>query len=84
MLPFSSRRKAFIKHRSSRKGVNFFCYAQLAFYRDIDNGTGFKILDEDENGLVEKKVMDRLSTVVRAYGVDEGITRDRDDGMPEF
>ncbi|MDD4616382.1 MAG: conjugal transfer protein TraG [Alphaproteobacteria bacterium] len=44
----------------------------------------FDKLENDSDIAAEKKMMDRLSTAARAYGVDEGMDRERDDFLPGF
>lgn len=47
-------------------------------------GELFHKVEDDNDSAVEKRIMDRLSTVVRTYGIDEGIDREEDDLSPGF
>ena len=49
--------------------------------RPPEQDTLFKYLDDEPDPAADKKVLDRLSSVTRAYGIDRGISDDGDGGL---
>lgn len=50
-----------------------------------DQGDLFKTLEDDQDNVADKQIMDKLSTATRVYGIDEGAGPDKgEDLLPGF
>jgi len=50
--------------------------------KEAEQGDLFNRVDDESDSVADKKIMDRLSSVARTYGVDKGMERERDDLLP--
>ncbi|WP_027164076.1 conjugal transfer protein TraG [Mesorhizobium sp. WSM1293] len=51
---------------------------QVVLSQETDQGDLFKSVDDDSEPVADKRVMDRISTAARAYGINEGRGDDKD------
>ncbi|AMX99042.1 conjugal transfer protein TraG [Mesorhizobium ciceri] len=51
---------------------------QVVLSQEADQGDLFKSVDDDSEPVADKRVMDRISTAARAYGINEGRGDDKD------